>query len=70
MPSSSLFQSTKPIYVAELPPKKNDYRFKKFRELFTKLNIIKNLDEKVTIWNYENLDETNRIANEIKKKLS
>ena len=60
----------KPIYVAELPPKKNDYRFKKFRELFTKLNIIKNLDEKVTIWNYENLDETNRIANEIKKKLS
>ena len=60
----------KPIYVAELPPKKNDYRFKKFRELFTKLNIIKNLDEKLTIWNYESLDETNRIANEIKKKLS
>ena len=59
----------KPIYVAELPPKKNDYRFKKFRELFTKLNIIKNLDEKLTIWNYENLDETNRIAKEIKKKL-
>ncbi len=59
----------KPIYIAEIPAKKNDYRFKNFRELFNKLNIIKNLDEKLEIWNYENLDETNRIAKEIKKKL-
>ena len=59
----------KPIYIAEIPAKKNDYRFKNFRELFNKLNIIKNLDEKLEIWNYESLDETNRIAKEIKKKI-
>jgi len=59
----------KPIYIAEIVAKKNDYRFKNFRELFSKLNIAKNLDEKLEIWNYENLDETNRIAKEIKKKI-
>jgi len=59
----------KPIYIAEIPARKNDYRFKNFRELFSKLNIIKNLDEKLEIWNYESLDETNRIAKEIKKKI-
>ena len=60
----------KPIYIAEIPARKNDYRFKKFRELFSKLNIIKNLDEKLEIWNYESLDETNRIAVEIKKRIN
>ena len=52
----------KPIYIAEIPAKSNDYRFRKFRDLFHKLKIIKNLNEKVEIWNYEILDETNRIA--------
>ena len=60
----------KPIYIAEIPAKKNDYRFRSFRELFGKLNIVKNLEEKVEIWNYEILDETNRIAKEIKRKIS
>ncbi len=60
----------KPIYIAEIPAKSNDYRFRRFRELFGKLNIVKNLDEKVEKWNYEILDETNRIAKEIKKKIS
>ena len=60
----------KPIYIAEMPAKSNDYRFRKFRDLFHKLKIIKNLNEKVEIWNYEILDETNRIAKEIKKKIS
>jgi len=60
----------KPIYIAEIPAKINDYRFKRFRDLFSKLNIVKNLDEKVEIWNYETLDETNRIAKEIKSKIS
>jgi len=32
----------KPIYVADIPTKKNDKRIKKFRELFNQLNIIKN----------------------------
>tara|TARA_B000000532_G_scaffold144826_1_gene116325 strand:- start:1925 stop:2863 length:939 start_codon:yes stop_codon:yes gene_type:complete len=60
----------KPIYIGEIPAKSNDYRFRKFRDLFHKLKIIKNLNEKVEIWNYEILDETNRIAKEIKKKIS
>jgi len=60
----------KPIYIAEIPPKIDDYRFRRFRELFTKLNIVKNLNEKVEIWDYETLDETNRIAKEIKRKIS
>ncbi len=60
----------KPIYIAEIPPKKNDRRFKMFRELFSKLNIIKSLNEKIETWNYKSLNETNRIAEEIKKKIS
>jgi mitochondrial fission protein ELM1 len=60
----------KPIYVADIPAKKNDRRIKKFKELFTKLNIIKKLDNKLETWHYETLDETNRIAKEIKKQLT
>ena len=59
----------KPIYVADIPAKKNDQRIKKFKELFTKLNIIKKLDNKLETWYYETLDETSRIANKIKKQL-
>ncbi len=59
----------KPIYVADIPTKKNDNRIKKFRELFTELNIIKKLDNKLETWHYEILDETSRIAKEIKKQL-
>ena len=59
----------KPIYIADIPTKKNDSRIKKFRELFSKLNIIKNLDNKLETWHYEILDETSRVAKEIKKKL-
>ena len=58
----------KPIYVAMLPNLKNDYRFKKFRNLFKELNIIRVLEESLEVWYYEKLDETNRIAQEIKKK--
>ena len=59
----------KPVYVEELPAKKNDYRFKKFRDLFTKLNIIKKLDKNLEDWTYKKLDESNRIAKEIKEKI-
>ena len=59
----------KPIYIAEMPAKINDYRFRRFRELFSNLNIIKILDEKVEIWKYKTLDEANRIATEIKIKI-
>jgi len=60
----------KPIYIADIPAKKNDQRFKMFRELFSKLNITKNLNEKLEIWNYKSLNETARIAEEIKKQIS
>ena len=60
----------KPIYIADIPAKRNDQRFKNFRELFTKLNITKNVNEKLEIWNYKSLNETARIAEEIKKQLS
>ena len=59
----------KPIYIADIPAKKNDQRFKMFRELFGRLNITKNLNEKLEIWNYKSLNETARIAEEIKKQI-
>ena len=59
----------KPIYVANIDPRKNDKRFKNFRNLFQNLNIIRNLGEKIEIWSYEKLDETNRVAKIIKDKI-
>ena len=59
----------KPIYVAQILPKKDDFRFRQFRGLFSKLNIIKNLEDKLEVWDYETLDETSRVANIIKKKI-
>jgi mitochondrial fission protein ELM1 len=60
----------KPIYVANLLPRKNDKRFQKFRNLFRQLNITRNLGEKEENWNYKKLDETNRVANIIKQKIN
>ena len=60
----------KPIYVANILPKKNDKRFQKFRYLFRELNIIRNLGEEDENWNYQKLDETNRVAKIIKQKIN
>ena len=60
----------KPIYIASILPRKNDKRFQMFRNLFRELNIIRNLGEEVENWNYEKLDETNRVANIIKQKIN
>ena len=60
----------KPIYIASILPRKNDQRFQKFRNLFRELNITRNLGEEVENWNYEKLDETNRVANIIKQKIN
>ena len=60
----------KPIYVANILPKKNDRRFQKFRNLFRELNIIRNLGEEEQNWNYQKLDETNRVAKIIKQKIN
>ena len=59
----------KPIYVAQMPPVKNNIRFQKFFEMFKKLNIIKDLDDKLENWKYEKLNETDRISGYIKSKI-
>ncbi len=60
----------KPIFVANILPKKNDKRFQKFRSLFRELNITRNLGEEEENWNYKKLDETNRVAKIIKQKIN
>ena len=40
-----------------------------FRKLFRELNIIRNLGEEEENWNYQKLDETNRVAKIIKQKI-
>ena len=59
----------KPIYVAQMPTTKNNKRFKNFFNLFESLNIIKELNNSVENWNYIKLNETKKIANQIKKKI-
>jgi mitochondrial fission protein ELM1 len=59
----------KPIYVAQMPAIKNNQRFKSFFNLFESLNIIKELNNSVENWTYAKLNETNKIANQIKKKI-
>ena len=60
----------KPIYVAMIPTIRSDKRFKKFRNLLEDMNIIRKFEDELDTWNYEKLDETNRIAKQIKAKLS
>ena len=60
----------KPIYIASILPKKNDKRFRRFRNLFRELNITRNLGEEVENWSYPKLDETNKVADIIKQKIN
>ncbi len=60
----------KPVYVAMIPALRNDKRFQRFRSLFEKLKIIKILDNELETWNYEKLNEADRIASEIKRKIN
>ena len=62
----------KPIYVAQFPAIKKNQRFKNFFKLFKSLNIIKDfipLEPKLDKWNYEKLNETDRISRYIKDQL-
>ena len=59
----------KPIYVAQMPAIKNNERFKSFFNLFVSLNIIKELGNQVENWTYTELNETKKIADQIKKKI-
>ena len=57
----------KPIYVAQVPVIRKNARFKKFFELFKSLNIIRDLEKSVDMWNYEKLNETDKISRYIKE---
>ena len=59
----------KPIYVAQMPAIKNNQRFKSFFNLFESLNIIKELNNSVESWTYTKLNETNKIAEQIREKI-
>ena len=59
----------KPIYVAQMDPIKKNDRFKKFFELFKSLNIIKDLENSLEKWNYDKLNETDKISGYIKQQL-
>lgn len=61
--------SGKPIFVAHMKPKKNNYRFRKFYKLFNELGITRNLGVKVESWKYNKLNEAERIASIINSKL-
>ena len=59
----------KPIYVANMKAKRKSKRFEAFYSQLKEINIIKDLEDKVETWSYNNLDEVNRIVPIIKKKM-
>ena len=61
--------SGKPIFVAHMKAKRNNYRFNRFYELFKQMGITRNLGEKVETWTYNKHNEAQRIAAEIKDKI-
>ena len=61
--------SGKPLFVAHMKTKKNNYRFKRFFELFKQMGITRELGEKVETWTYNKHNEAQRIAIEIKNKI-
>ena len=62
--------SGKPIFVAHMQPKRNNYRFRKFFQLFKELGITRNLGDKVESWTYNSFNEAERIASMVHSKLS
>ena len=61
--------SGKPIFVAHMKPKKNNYRFKKFFQLFKEMGVTRDLGEQVENWTYNKFNEAERIAIMINSKL-
>ena len=61
--------SGKPIYVAHMKAKKNNYRFRKFFKLFKEMRITRDLGEKVDTWAYNKINEADRIAIKIIGKI-
>ena len=61
--------SGKPIFVAHMKPKKNNYRFKKFYRLFNEMGITRDLGDQIESWTYNKFNEAERIATIINSKL-
>jgi uncharacterized protein len=61
--------SGKPIFVAHMQAKRNNYRFKRFFNLFKKMGITRDLGEKIETWSYSKHNEAQRIAIELKNKI-
>jgi mitochondrial fission protein ELM1 len=61
--------SGKPIFVAHMKTKRNNYRFKKFFKLFKEMGITRDLGEKIESWTYNKHNEAERIASIIKRKI-
>jgi len=61
--------SGKPIFVAHMKPKKNNYRFEKFFKLFREMGITRDLGEKIEPWTYNKHNEAKRIGNLIRNKI-
>ena len=66
---SEAASSGKPIYVAHMKAKKNNYRFKRFFKLFKEMGITRDLSDKVENWTYNKINEAERIANTINSKI-
>ena len=61
--------SGKPVFVAHMKEKRNNYRFKKFFDLFKQMGITRDLGEKVESWTYNKHNEAQRIAELLKNKI-
>ena len=63
--------SGKPIYVYQLPMKRKSKRFIRFHEEFRKMNITREFNtlDKLENWTYTKLEEGERIAGIIKKRI-
>ena len=64
--------TSKPIYIAKMEAKRNNYRFENFYSKFKEMKIIKDLDtyqEGIDLWTYNKLDETQKIVPLIKERM-
>ena len=66
---SEVATSGKPTFVAHMKPKRNNYRFKKFFQLFKEMGVTRDLGEKVENWRYSKINEAERIAAIISSKI-
>ena len=61
--------SGKPVFVAHMKARRNNYRFKRFFKLFKEMGITKDLGEKVENWTYNQHNEAERIATVLSNKI-